>query len=98
MSFTFRLHKNQGGIKMKKNKIAYIATAATITAATMAFKNHVDECAIKGVTEICDTEPKRVVSCVGAGALTTAGALLFIAAATKKLADIFKVEDGKKCE
>ena len=83
---------------MKKNKIAYIATAATITAATFIMKDRVNACAIRGAAELCDTKPKRVATYIGSCTLTTVGALAIVAAATKKLADIFKVEDGEKCE
>ena len=83
---------------MKKNKIAYIATAATITAATFIMKDRVNACAIQGAAELCDTKPKKVATYIGSCTLTTVGALAIVAAATKKLAAVFKIEEDKKRE
>lgn len=77
---------------MKKNEIGYVAATSAIAAATMILKDRVNEYAAMGILEAHDTKSKRVVSYIGTGALTTAGALAIITAASAKLANVFKIE------
>lgn len=77
---------------MKKNEIGYIAATSVIAAATMILKDRVNEYAVMGILDTHDTKTKRIVSYIGTGVLTTAGALAIITAASAKLANVFKIE------